>query len=237
VSAADGNGSAGPLMPPSETEAPPPAPALLAAVQEMRPVRPRVPARAVLAVAAAALALPTFMLLGPGPRKDLAALPLAWVAAMGVCWAAGFLVVLLAATWPRRGEVLPDTARAGRAALLVGTCLLLLGLFATVDAPGTTVPEATFAAFSHFWWHCTRFGLEASAPVLLVGGLVLRRLFPIGSAWAGAALGATGGAMAGLTLHFICPIGGGLHVGFAHAGNVAVGALLGMILLPRVLRT
>jgi hypothetical protein len=37
-------------------------------------------------------------------------------------------------------------------------------------------------------------------------------------------------------LLFICPVGGGLHVGLAHGGDVVIGALLGLLLLPRLLR-
>jgi hypothetical protein len=75
-----------------------------------------------------------------------------------------------------------------------------------------------------------------SLPLMLTGALLLRRLFPIGSARIAAALGALGGATAGLVLHLSCPIGGALHVGLSHAGGVALGAALGMLLLPRLLR-
>jgi hypothetical protein len=37
-------------------------------------------------------------------------------------------------------------------------------------------------------------------------------------------------------LHFLCPLGGGLHVGLAHGGAVLAGALVAMAILPRVLR-
>ena len=57
------------------------------------------------------------------------------------------------------------------------------------------------------------FSLKLGLPLLVAGGLLLRRLFPMGGVRVAAALGALGGATAGLTLHFTCPIGGGLHVG------------------------
>ena len=138
---------------------------------------------------------------------------------------------------PRRGQVLPDTARAARTTMSVTALLMLLGLFVTVDAPGRTLlPANTLDAFTRHWWHCLSFSLELSLPLLVVGGLLMRRLFPMGGIKVAAALGAVGGAAAGLTLHFKCHIGGGLHVGLAHAGGVALGALLGMVLLGRLLR-
>ena len=221
-----------PPRPPGDL--PPPNAALLAAIVEMKPVRTRVPLTALLILAGTAAAIVAAFLIARGLRPDLHALPAAWVVAMALAWATGLATVLLAVALPRRGDVLPDTARAGRAALVVSIGLILLGLVATVDAPGATrMPRGTFAAD---WWHCTRVSLGLTLPFLLVGALCLRRLFPLGGIRAAAALGAAGGAVAGLTLHFNCPLGGGLHVGLAHAGGVALGALLGMLLLPRLLR-
>jgi hypothetical protein len=218
--------------------APPPAAALLAAVATMKAVSTRVPARGVAALAALAVAIPAGALLAFGPRQDLAALPAAWVASMGALWVAGVALTLRAATWPPRGEVLPDTARGGLTAGLAAATLIGLGLFATVDATGSTIlPEPGLAAFARWWWHCTAFALKALVLVLVAGGLLLRRLFPVGAGSAGAAVGAAGGAAAGLALHLICPVGGGLHVGLAHAGAVLLGAALGALLLPLALRT
>jgi hypothetical protein len=159
------------------------------------------------------------------------------VAALAVAWTAAILATLLRSTVPRKAEVLPDPARAGWTAGLAAATLLLLGLFATVSAPGATmIPATTWPSFARSWWHCTGISLAAIFPILLLGGLIQRRLFPSGGIRIAAALGAAAGAIAGLSLHFICPIGGALHVGFAHAGAVTLGALLGMLLLPPLLR-
>ena len=143
---------------------------------------------------------------------------------MALAWAAGVVAPLVAALIPRRGEVLADGARAGRVAAVCASLLVLLGLVATVDAPGkTTIPES----FVRGWWHCVTFGLKVAVPVLIASAVVLRRVHPVGSWRVGAALGAAGGALGGLTLHFICGYGGGLHVGLAHAGAVVLGAGVG----------
>jgi hypothetical protein len=130
------------LGPPSDA-APPPAATLLAAVEGMKAVRTRVPWRTVAALGSVMAAIPVGAVLFLGPRNDLAALPVAWVAATAVVWGAGVLVTLLAATWPRRGEVLPDTGKARLTAVIVAGLLLLLGIFGTADPTAeTVVPRA-----------------------------------------------------------------------------------------------
>ena len=218
-------------------EVPPPGAALLAEVGGMKAVRTRAPIRTLAAIAAVAAVVPVVSVVRLGLRSDLPALPLGWVVAMAVAWCMALLATLLPALLPRKGEVLADAGRAARFALIAGTSLIVLGLFATVDAPGhTRLPEATWQGFGRAWWHCIRFSLEVIAPVLAISALLLRRLFPAGGLRVAAALGAAGGMIGGLTLHFICPLGGALHVGLGHAGGVAIGALVGMLVLPRVLR-
>jgi hypothetical protein len=217
--------------------APPPGPALLAAIEGMKPVPTRVPGRAL----AALLALGAAWAIGAvglhGVRDDLPELPLLWVVGTALAWAAALTAVVVAVALPPKGEVLPDTARAGRVAVMATAGLLVLGLCVTADAPGETImPKETFAGFGRAWWHCARFSLESLIPVLALGALMFRRAFPIGSYKVAAALGAAGGAAGGLALHFICPVGGGLHVGLAHAGGVAIGAIAGMLILGRWLR-
>jgi hypothetical protein len=218
----------------AETPQPPPpaSKTLLEAVSTMRPVRTRVPGRTLLVVLGVGLIWPVAAVLH-GTRPDLPFLPVAWVVLMALAWAAGVVAPLVAALIPRRGEVLPDGARAGRVAAACASLLVLLGLVATVDVPGKTVIPLSFG---RAWWHCVSFALKVAAPVLIAGALVLRRLHPVGSWRMAAALGAAGGALGGLTLHFICGYGGGLHVGLAHAGSVALGAAIGAVVLAPFLR-
>jgi hypothetical protein len=212
--------------------APPPNAALLAAVGDLRPVTPRAPARALLVVLAVGLVWPVAAILYR-TRADLPFLPVAWVVAMALAWTAGVVAPLVAAILPRRGEVLVDGARAARLAAVSASVLVLLGLLATVDAPGkTTIPTSFLGA----WWHCASFGVKVAIPVLIASALALRHHYPVGGWRAAAALGAAGGAFGGLTLHFICGFGGGLHVGLAHAGGVVLAALLGALVLPPLLR-
>jgi hypothetical protein len=214
---------------------PPPAPhpALLEAVEGMRPVRTRSPGRTALLLLAAGAIFPLAMLAYRHLRRDLSALPVLWVAAAAAAWTIAVVATLTSAVIPRRGEVLPNVVWAGRAALLAALGLLALGLFGTVDAPGYTLAPPSFR---WGWWHCTRFGLAVTVPTLFAAALTLRGLYPFGGRRIGAAVGAAGGALAGLTLHFLCPYGGGAHVGLVHAGGVVIGAVLGALLLGPLLR-
>jgi len=222
-----------------QTAAPPvpPSSALLARVNDMRPVRTRVPLLTLVIVAVAAVVFPTVALAIYPLRRDLADLPPLWFGTMALVWLAGFIIPLTVAIIPRRGQVVPDGARARRTAVLVSLTLVLAGLLLTVDVPGVTILPATrWAEFGHLWWHCISFGLKATIPAVIVGAVLMRRLISAHLAGLGAAIGAAAGALSGLVLHGLCPYGGAVHVGLAHGGGVVIGALLGMLWLPLIAR-
>lgn len=219
----------------------PPAPplggALAAELAHLAPVSTRSPKRAFVVLAIVGVSLVALPLARFGLRRDLPFLPKSWVVTMAVLWAAGFIATAWAATIPPPRAVLPDAARAGRRALLVAGLLMLLGLFATVDAAGHTwIPEPTFAGFAARWLPCTIFGVVIVLPFLIASAIVLWRLVPMGGARVAAAVGAAGGAAAGLLLNLVCPVGGPLHVGLSHGGLCLIGAALAMLVLPRAIR-
>lgn len=219
--------------PSGDVPPPPPSAQLLAVASRPSRVRPRAPLASFLLLLAAAAVIPVATLVRRGPRPDLPALPVAWIVVMAVAWSAAAIVPLALAVLPRRRQVLPNAALAFRAALGFAAAMVVLGLVATVDAPGTTrAPTSFFEG----WRHCAGFGVEVTVPALVVAAFALRRLHPLGERRIAAALGAAFGALAGLTLHFVCAIGGGLHVGLAHGGGVVIGAVLGALLFSRPLR-
>jgi hypothetical protein len=221
------------LIPP-ERPAPRPGAALAARIGRMRSVRTRIPARTLAGVALVALAYPLYAFWQFPLRADLGALPGWWFLPVALLWLAGFALPLVLALLPRRAQVLPDEGAAGLAALAAAVILSVVSFF-TIDAPGRTIiPAATWDAFSHAWWHCISFGLRIVLPVLVAGTVALARVMLVGPARLGAALGAAGGALSGLTLHGLCPLGGVLHVLTAHAGAVVLGAVLGAIVFPVV---
>lgn len=222
-----------------QTAGPPPAPspALLASLASMRPVRTRVPLRTLLVVAAAACVFPVSAIAVYPLRQDLHALPPLWLASVALVWLAGFVVPLAVAVLPPPGQVLPDGTRAGRTALLASLTLVLMGLLFTVDVPGVTIlPKTRWAGFLHLWWHCVSFSFKVTVPAVVVAALLLRKVAIARLSRLGAAVGAAGGALSGLTLHGLCPYGGAEHVGLAHGGGVVIGALLGALWLPILVR-
>jgi hypothetical protein len=218
---------------PSELPPPPPGGALAAALDDLHPVRTRVPGRSFVVVLAVSLVSAAIAVALAGVRPDARALPLWWLLGMGGLWALAGPFLLARAILPPAGQVLPDAARAARSAAVIATALILLGLFGSVDAPGVTAHASSFLGG---FWHCTKTTLRIVLPVLLAGGLVLRHLHPMGAGRIAAALGAAGGAWAGLVLHVICALGGGAHVGLAHGGATVIGAAMGAVVLGRLLR-
>ncbi len=80
---------------------------------------------------------------------------------------------------------------------------------------------------------CIGVGLLSALVPVLLGALLLRGRLPVGSHWAGAGLGAAGGSLGGLILQLHCHVADGLHLGVVHGGVVAIGAVIGALLLPR----
>jgi hypothetical protein len=217
---------------------PPPAPDLLNAVAAMKPVRTRTRFGAFLAVLAVGVVAPAASLLMRPMRRDLAALPVGWIVVAALLWASSFLVSLAAALVPRREEVLPAAARASRVALAAMAALFLFALFASVEAPGVSLrPEQEYGwSMMQSCAHCLKFVLPVAAVFLVAGVAVLRRVLPVGARRIGVALGAAGGAVAGLALHFQCPIAGTAHVVLAHVGGMVLAAIAGGVILPAWLR-
>jgi len=216
---------------------PPASPALLASLDDMKPVRTRVPLRTLLVVLAAGCVYPVAALAIYPLRRDLSALPVLWLLAVALVWLAGFTIPLVLAFLPRRHQVLPDAPRAARVAVLAALTLVLTGLLFTVDAPGITIlPKTRWAGFLPLWWHCVSFSLKATIPMLVAASIALRRMTVVNLSYLGAPIGAVGGALSGLALHGLCPYGGAAHVGLAHGGGVVIGAVLGALWLPLLAR-
>jgi hypothetical protein len=216
--------------------APRPAPALLDSVGRIEPVRTRKPLVTLVLVAIATAAYPLYVLSQFPLRKDLPGLPALWFIGIALLWLAGFVLPLTLALLPARGRVLPNEGWAGRAALAAALILTLASLF-TVDAPGRTILWAPgWDAFVRSMRGCFLFGLRIVIPAVVLGTIALARVMLVGAARLGAAIGAAGGALSGLTLHALCPVGGAFHVVTSHAGVVVAGAVIGAVVFPLVRR-
>ena len=224
-------------LPPGRIDAPAPSRDLLNAIQRMKPVRTRTRFGALGTVALVGLVGPALVLTHHAFRPDLGALPLGWVIAAAALWGAAFVLSLTAALVPRRGDVLPAPGRASRVGGLALGGLFAFALAASLQVPGVNLrPEDARLTLAQSCVHCASFVLEIAVPFLVVGLYALRRLVPMGRARIGLALGAAGGAMGGLILHFICPFAGTAHVVLGHVGGTILAAAAGAALLPALLR-
>jgi Negative regulator of sigma F len=215
----------------------PPAPsaALEALVRDTRPVSVTRPARTALLLMLASLALLAVHVHSHDVRHDYGALPGWWFWTMAGAWAATYAAALSLALVPRAGAMLVESRRAKVAAFVVPAIAIVLTVVLRIDAPPATKVAVPLAqALEELEW-CLVTGLEMTAVPFALGLLVVRRAaLPLDVRWIGATVGAANGALAGLMLHIHCNVGGAMHTGVAHAGQVVLGALLGALIVPRV---
>jgi hypothetical protein len=211
--------------------APPPAPDLLRRVAEMRPVRTRSRTGGFLLVLLAGVIWPVVTLASSPMRPDLGVLPLAWVIGGAALWGLGALATLAAALVPDRGEVLPSAARAARLGAASMLALLAFTALGTVSVPGVSRGLAdVHASLLNSSLACGSHVFFVAAVFIVVGALRLRRVVPIGGRRIGMALGAAGGAVGGVALHFVCPIAVTAHVVLGHVGGMVLASLAGAAL-------
>src|SRR5262249_31322279 len=163
-------------------------------------------------------------------RRDMHELPMGWLLGAGLAWLLGFVVPLYLAMVPRRGAVMPRRRLAAIASLAGSVAFLALGLVLHPSGP-----RSVALGWEHFGrgTGCLGTGLATALVPVVGGAILLRGALPVGSRWIAAALGAGGGSLGGLVLHFHCRVTDGLHVGLIHGGVVVVAALLSAAIVPR----
>jgi hypothetical protein len=195
----------------------------------MRPVRtrsPRVGLLLALLLLGGYAAVPLLFFLHL--RPDLREQPAGWLWGVSFAWFLGMLAPLSAALLPRRGQVLPDGARA---LVVAGAALLLLtALSLLFPAP----PSSRSSRIPGLLGHCLQLGMGLAVAPIAGLLLAIRRLAPVGSWRLGAALGAAGGALSGTLLHWTCSVVSRWHVAAAHAGAVLLCALFGAVVTHAV---
>jgi hypothetical protein len=219
-----------------ETPPPPPSPEMLKAVGAIKPVRTRSRFGAFLVVLVIGAAWPAYTLIRFPLRRDLGALPPAWVGIGAALWAFAFVSSLAMALVPARGDVLPSAGRASRvSAIAMGVVLLFTALW-TAHVPGVSLrPEDIGKTLIQSCYGCGKYVLQVAAIFLILGFLFLRRVLPMGGRRIGLALGAAGGSLAGLALHFVCPIATTGHVLISHVGVMILASLAGALILHGLL--
>jgi hypothetical protein len=195
-------------------------------VAAARPVALRRPGRE-LAVALFGLGIWAALVIAAfGLRLDLPELPSLRFAAGAIAWVAFVLYGATRLTMPRSGQVLPSSSAARTVALVLPPLSAALAAILLVDAPGLTRHPVGEAAL-HFVLHCLSIGLVVAAVPLIILVVGVRARLWSATGWMGAVTGVLTGSLGALVLHFICPIGGALHMLLGHCGVLFAGALLG----------
>jgi len=215
---------------------PPPSRELAKAVETMQPVRTRTRFGAFIAVGLAGLIASIIVMFFRPLRRDLGALPSAWVVLAAALWGTAFVASLRVALVPRRSDVLPAPARAWRVSTAAMAGLFLFALLASVQVPSSMQPAERGWSLLHSCVHCALFVLEIAVVFLAAGVVAVRRLAPVGGRSIGLALGAAGGAMGGLVLHFVCPFAATAHVVMGHVGGMVLASVAGAALMALLSR-
>jgi Negative regulator of sigma F len=217
-----------------ELSAPPIPPELARALGDLKPVTPRQPARQLAVSITVAGCYAAAMLGVQSIRRDLGELPVIWVIGVGVAWSVGFALAMYFAFIPRRGAVMARWRAAAAIGLVTSVAFIVLGLLAHPSGPSS----------GHYGWprfvnghSCLVLGLGVAVVPAVIGAMFLRRSMPVRARWIAATLGAGGGCLGGLVLHFYCRIADGPHIGFVHGGVVGCAAMLATLLLPRAIDT
>lgn len=196
----------------------------LAAVPTRRPMRQ-------LATACALSLLYGGVLLAVlGVRPDAGELPAAWLVGGAIAWLLGFVVPTYLALVPAPGSMLARRRLAAAAAVTASIAFVAMGMMIHPHGPASW--QYGTERFIHGHW-CLELGLATALVPVILGAVFLRGALPVGERWVAAALGAAGGSLGGLVLHFHCRITDPLHTGLMHAGAVTVAALLAAALVPR----
>ncbi len=216
----------------ADEHVPPMGDLLDAELRDLQPVAPRRPWRDVAIVTAAAACAIGALVALLRLRRDLDALPTSWLVAYGAAWVASFGAGTWLALVPRRGAVMPRWRLAGIVGAVAAAGFVAAGLVFAETTAFSLVYAPTLANHLRYAAGCVALGLVTAVLPFVVGALLVRGALPVGARAAGAGLGAACGAAGGFLLHLHCPITHAYHLGFGHGGAVAVGALLGALLVP-----
>lgn len=202
---------------------------------KLEPVTLRRPLRRFAVFALASLAYGITVLWLTKLRPDLDGLPPLWFALYCGGWLAGFVALGWLALVPGRRKIMPDWRSAGIGAVIASIGYVGFGLLFARDAPGVShLCNTDFPGTFAHGAGCLGLGSVTAIVPILLGTILLRGTVPVGSRWAGAALGAAGGALGGFTLHLHCNHADAMHLGLVHGGVVVIAAVLGALIIPRV---
>ena len=94
----------------------------------------------------------------------------------------------------------------------------------------------TFADSTLWYWECTTYGVTAGLLVAIAAILFLRRGAPVSIERAGWLTGLAAGALGSVAYGITCPLDTIVHVGIVHVAPAAIGAALGRLVVPPLIR-
>ncbi|HYP99165.1 MAG TPA: NrsF family protein [Polyangiaceae bacterium] len=151
-----------------------------------------------------------------------------------------FVVLVLLAALATGIALIPGRRGLGaRVVLLLIASLAVAPLYTLVtmvEPIGTPEGDAAARALHPLGLPCALVAFTVGMLALGAFGLALRRAVPAAPVNRAAALGAAAGGWAGVALFLQCPAKNTLHMLVGHSLPVALFALLGAIVLPRLLR-
>lgn len=211
--------------------APPPMGAELEAeLGRLVPVQTRRPMRQLVILCVASMLYGAGLLALLTVRADAGELPMGWVVGGALAWFLGFVVPSYLALVPEPGTMIVRRRAAAIAAVASAVAFIAMGMLIHPAGPSSIQYGAERFIYGHW---CLELGLATAIVPVVLGAIYLRGAVPSGGRWIAACLGAGGGSLGGLVLHFHCPITDPLHTGVMHAGAVTVAALLAAALVPR----
>jgi len=199
---------------------------------DLRPVRPMRFAEG-MALVGAAGAVTMLMVAGTlGWRSDVVAgqFHAVWLFANGLFLVLGLASAstVVAMASPRVGQGLHGWKWAAAAAVLLPATALILLAARTISAPAEWI--------SPIDRYCLAMGLGLGLLTATALTWWLRRGAPASPNRAGLLVGIASGSIGTLALGFSCSFDGLYHVGVWHSAPILVGALLGRLIIPRLVR-
>ena len=134
---------------------------------------------------------------------------------------------LVASALPRVGQrsSAPLWSAAMLAVVPVAAVISLISLHAAHD--GAQVA---------WYWECAAYGVTAGLIVAIAAVAFLRRGAPVAVERAGWLVGLAAGALGSVAYGITCPLDTLTHVGIVHVAPVAIGAVLGRLVVPPLIR-
>ena len=156
--------------------------------------------------------------------------------ASGYFWIANGLLAVLgaASTAALAASALPRVGgRSGSAvwaAAMIGV-LPVAGLLSVLSGVIARRPAAVM-----WYWECAALGTAAGLIVALAAVYFLRRGAPVSIERAGWTTGLAAGALGSLAYGITCPVDTLAHLGIVHNAPVGIGAVLGRVVVPPLIR-